>query len=53
MLCKFSVRLCQIVLFLQRELPRLHVFIRDGESEWKGKIFLCAQHVKLDIFHWK
>lgn len=51
MLRKFSVRLCQIVLFLQRELPSLHVFIRDLASltgkGWKGKRFLCAQCVIL------
>lgn len=52
MLRKFSVRLCQIVLFCKRELPSLHVFIRDVarftgkrvESKGKGKGF-CMRNV--------
>lgn len=51
MLRKFSVRLCQIVLFCKRELPSLHVFIRDVASltgngwkarEGKERVSVCA-----------
>ncbi len=42
MLCKFSVRWCQIVLFCKRELPSLHVFIRNVVSltgnGWKERV---------------